>query len=309
MQDLIDVILPVFILIAAGYLAVWRGLFSQTLVDGVMKFAQSFALPCLLFKGVSALDLGVQIDPLMLLSFYTGAVAGFAAGLLGARFLFGRPWEECVAIGFIGLFSNSLLLGVPITERAYGVEALANNFTILAMHAPFCYALGITAMELARNAGGGVLSALPRIGRAMSRNPLVIGVCLGLIVNVTGLPLPTALDDAITMMTRAALPAALFGLGGTLYYYRPEGDMRLIFYVVAISIVMHPTITWLLGRWFAIPDAALRSAVITAAMAPGANAYLFANMYGVARRVAASAVLIATVLSIGTVWVWLRILP
>jgi len=309
MQDLIDVILPVFILIGAGYLAVWRGLFSQTLVDGVMKFAQSFALPCLLFKGVSALDLGVQIDPLMLLSFYAGAVAGFAAGLLGARYLFDRPWEDCVAIGFIGLFSNSLLLGVPITERAYGVEALANNFTILAMHAPFCYALGITAMELARNTGGGVLSALPRIGRAMSRNPLVIGVCLGLAVNVTGLPLPTALDDAITMMTRAALPAALFGLGGTLYYYRPEGDMRLIFYVVAISIVMHPTITWLLGRWFAIPDAALRSAVITAAMAPGANAYLFANMYGVARRVAASAVLIATVLSIGTVWVWLRILP
>ena len=44
-------------------------------------------------------------------------------------------------------------------------------------------------------------------------------------------------------------------------------------------------------------------------MAPGVNAFLFANLYGVAKRVAASTVLIATALSIGTVWVWLSILP
>ena len=44
-------------------------------------------------------------------------------------------------------------------------------------------------------------------------------------------------------------------------------------------------------------------------MAPGINAYVFANMYGRARRVAASSVLIATALSIGTVWLWLSALP
>ena len=48
---------------------------------------------------------------------------------------------------------------------------------------------------------------------------------------------------------------------------------------------------------------------LTAAMAPGVNAYLFANIYGVGRRVAASAVLIATAVSILTIWAWLAILP
>ncbi len=60
---------------------------------------------------------------------------------------------------------------------------------------------------------------------------------------------------------------------------------------------------------FRLDDAGLRSAVLTAAMAPGVNAYVFANLYGVAKRVAASTVLIATALSIGTVWAWLQILP
>jgi hypothetical protein len=39
------------------------------------------------------------------------------------------------------------------------------------------------------------------------------------------------------------------------------------------------------------------------------NAYVFANMYGVGKRVSASAVLVATGLSIFTTWVWLQILP
>ena len=38
-------------------------------------------------------------------------------------------------------------------------------------------------------------------------------------------------------------------------------------------------------------------------------AYVFANLYGVAKRVAASTVLVATGLSIATIWLWLQILP
>jgi malonate transporter and related proteins len=48
---------------------------------------------------------------------------------------------------------------------------------------------------------------------------------------------------------------------------------------------------------------------VTSAMAPGVNAFLFANMYGQARRVAASAVLLGTAVSIVTASFWLVLLP
>ena len=103
---------------------------------------------------------------------------------------------------------------------------------------------------------------------------------------------------------------ALFGLGGLLVRYRPEGDLNAISMVVAISLIVHPAITYGLGKWvFVLDQAQFRSAVITAAMAPGLNTYLFAHMYGAARRVAASAVLMATAVSILSVWIWLTILP
>ena len=164
-------------------------------------------------------------------------------------------------------------------------------------------------MEIARNRGGSVAALPGKVLSGMFHNALIVGITLGLFVNLGGIPLPGVLTDAIDLMVRAALPAALFGLGGILYRYRPEGDMKTILYVVAVSLVLHPTIVWMLGRWNDLSPEAFRSAILTAAMAPGVNTYVFANIYGKAKRVAASAVLIGTGLSIVTVWLWLAILP
>jgi len=308
MQALIEVILPVFFVIGFGYLAVWRGLFSPAGVDGLMKFTQNFAIPCLLFNAISTLDLSQSFGARLLFSFYLGATSGFILGLLGARYIFNRPWEDAVAIGFCCLFSNSVLLGLPITERAYGVDALAANYAIIALHSPFCYGLGITVMEIVRNRGGGGMKTLRAVSRAMFRNALVIGIALGFVVNLSNIQMPGVFMDAISLMVRAALPAALFGLGGVLVQYRPEGDMRTIAYICVVSLFVHPAIVWTMGSALEISQSAFRSAVLTSAMAPGINAYVFANMYGRAKRVAASAVLFATAGSVLSAWVWLTLL-
>ncbi|MBS0123213.1 AEC family transporter [Thetidibacter halocola] len=311
MQALLEVIMPVFLLIGAGYAAVWRGWFPDSAIDGLMIFTQNFAIPCLLFRAIWTLDLGPDFDPWLLVSFYTGSATSFAVGLLGARILFGRDWQDAVAIGFCCLFTNSLILGLPITERAYGADALAANYVIIAMHSPFCYGVGITAMELVRARAAGTPNRhLPgTVAKAMFRNALVIGIGLGLIANLANLSLPTTATDALDMMIRAALPTALFGMGGVLCRYRPQGDGRVIAFICVVTLILHPAITWTMGALGGLAQPAFRSAVLTAAMAPGINAYVFANMYGRARRVVASAVLLATGLSVLTAWVWLSLLP
>lgn len=312
MQSLLDVILPVFLIIGFGYAAAWRGLFSESAVEGLMRFAQNFAVPVLLFKSIAALDLAASLDPRVLLGFYAGAFISFGLGFAGSIWLLRRPATDAVAIGFCCLFSNALLMGVPITERAYGPEALAGNFAIISIHSPLLYAFGIALMEIVRNHGRGTAPARVAIAAlaGVCRTPMVIGIAAGFMVNLTGLPVPGVVAAAVSMMASAALPAALFGLGGVLLRYRPEGDLRAIALVCALSLLVHPAVTYASGRWgLGLDTAGLRSSVVTAAMAPGVNAYLFANMYGAARRVAASSVLIATAASVLTIWGWLAILP
>jgi predicted permease len=307
-QSLIDVILPVFLVIGAGYLATRRGYFQAGHVDALMKFTQSFAIPCLLFRAIATLDLSASFDPRLLISFYTGAAICFSLGMIGARLIFRRDWEDCVAIGFCCLFSNSVLLGLPITERAYGADNLTGNYAIIAFHSPFCYGLGITVMEIVRNKGAGGIATVKSVFSAMFKNVLILGIALGFVANLSGLWIPQAVDEALSLVIRAALPTALFALGGVLVQYRPEGDLRAIGFVCVISLMVHPALVWSMGTALKVQPDLFRSAVLNAAMAPGFNAYIFANMYGRAKRVAASSVLIATGSCILTVWLWLLIL-
>jgi len=195
-----------------------------------------------------------------------------------------------------------------VTERAFGAGALAPNYAIIAFNAPFCYLVGITTMEIVRAEARG-RHLVRAVANAIFRNALMIGIAAGFVVNLSGLTIPTVAQDALDLMIRAALPAALFGLGGVLYRYKPEGDVGPIAMLCALSLLVHPALAYAIGTIGGLSTGQMRSAVLTAAMAPGINAYIFADMYGVARRVVASTVLIGTALTVLGASFWLLVLP
>ncbi|MCP5073809.1 MAG: AEC family transporter [Rhodobacteraceae bacterium] len=309
MLDILQTVLPVFLVIGAGYCAVKFNLFAESHADALMKFTQNFAIPCLLFAAIARLDLEVVFRPQLLASFYSGSATCFVLGTLGARLFFNRQPGESVAVGFCGLFANSVLLGLPIIERAYGTDALEPVFAIIAIHAPFCYLLGITTMEFARADGRSFPATVRVVSRAMFSNALMIGLMLGFLANLSGVSLPETVNSAVDMLARAALPAALFGLGGVLVRYRLTSNIGEVGMIIVIKLVIHPAIALFMAtQVFDLNDVFTRAAVVTAAMAPGVNTYVFANMYNRAKGTAASSVLIGTAVSILSVSLWLGFL-
>jgi predicted permease len=306
--NILTIVTPVFLVVAAGYAAVWRGMFSNAAVDGLMVFTQKFAVPCLLFSAMSRLDVAAAFDLRVLAAYFISALTSFALAGFGARLLFSRPVEDCIAIGFAVMFANTLLLGLPVTERAYGSEALDANFTIIAFNAAFCYFVGITTMEFAR-AGFAGQALIRTVAGAMFRNEIMLSIAAGLTVNLLAIPVAEVFSDAVDLIGRAALPAALFGLGGVIYRYKPEGDTRTIVFLCVLSLLVQPGMSFALGHLLDLENEQLRSVVITAAMAPGITAYIFADMYGVARRVVASTILFGTALTVVTASFWLTVLP
>lgn len=303
------VVLPVFLVIGSGLLATRSGIFSASAVDGLMVYTQTFAVPCLLFRGLVDLDLGAAFDPRLLFSFYTGAVIAFAIAVVLERRVFRRRPGEAVAIGFGALFSNSVLLGLPIMARAYGTDALGPNFAIISIHAPFCYVVGITAMEIARADGATLVATARAIGRAVFRNALMIALALGFAFNLLGIPLPASVRSAVDMLADSALPAALFALGGVFTRYRIRSSLGEAGTIAFLSLFVHPTIAYVLAALvFDLPPEFVRSAVVTAAMAPGVNTYVFASLYARGQAQAASTILLATAASVLTVSVWLALL-
>jgi predicted permease len=305
----LQIILPVFLLISAGYLATRQKMFTAEQVDAVMKFAQGFALPCLLFSAVAKLDIEASFQPQLLISFYAGNTTVFILGALIARFVFKRPAGTSVAVGFSGMFANTVLLGLPIIERAYGPEALQPVYAIIAMHVPYCYLVGITTMEVARAGGQSLGNTLLRIFKEIFRNSLTIGLILGFIVNLTGITLPSFIWSPIQMMVSAAIPIALFSLGGVLVRYKLADRIGETIVVLVLKLFIHPGIAYFLAtQIFDMSFELTRAAVLAAAMAPGVNVYLFANIYDRAKGTAANAVLLGTITSLFSVSLWLYII-
>jgi predicted permease len=255
------------------------------------------------------LDFSEAFHPPMLAGFYAGALFSFVAGILLARFVWGRRPGEAVAVGFCAMFSNTVLLGIPIIARAYGEDVLTPAFGIVSLHAPCLYAVGMLTMELSRRDGRPLSVALKAAGKSILANPLMIGVVSGAALNFAGRPLPEFVLAAVSMLADSAIPVALVGMGAALTRYAVRAEVAESAMVSLLSLIVHPLIAFVLTHWvMGLSPDYVRAAVIIAAMPPGMNVYIFALMYDRAVALSASAVLIATGFSIATISIWLLIL-
>ncbi|MBC6442679.1 MAG: AEC family transporter [Rhodobacteraceae bacterium] len=309
MFDILETVLPVFLIVGAGYVAVRTGLFEGAFADGLMRFTQTFAIPCLLFLSIARLDLVTVFQPAILLTFYIGSALMFATMTLIARLVFQHRPGQAVAVGFCALFANSVLLGIPLVGRAFGEAALAPVVAIVAVHAPFCYTLGITTMEFARADGRPVPETLSIVLKSIFSNGLMIGILLGFAANLTGFMAPGPIIATLEMLAAAAIPAALFGLGGILVRYGVSQNPGEIAVIGGLRLVVHPLVVLFLAtQIFDLPPLATKALVLAAAMPPGVNVLVFATMYDRAKGVAAASILASTVAAVFSATAWLAIL-
>ena len=310
MLDLLNVIIPVFGIMAFGYLAVRFRLYPDDGVKGLVAFVNNFATPCLLCEAMLTSDFNSTFNPAIIVPFYIGALFSMLCGSLIARRGFRLRPGESVSSGFSAMFTNTVLIGIPVIQRAYGQGAMPTVFSIIAFHAPTLITLGMLTMELVRRDGAPIGKALGTALQRMVQNPLLWGVLLGVIGNRLGVKLPEPGTAFLTMMSAAVLPVSLFGLGGALNEYRISESWLQASVNSVFKLMIHPTIAYvLMVPVLHVPVEMARYAVLLAAMPAGINVYVFATYYDRAVNVAANVVLISTIASVATITFWLWVLP
>jgi malonate transporter and related proteins len=309
MLAILNVIIPVFAIIGLGYLAVRFRLYPPEGVRGLVAFVNNFATPCLLFLAMLNSDFSTAFNWSVIAPFYVGALFCLAAGAFIAMKIFKNRPGEAVSSGFAAMFTNTVLIGIPVVHRAYGDEALPIVFSIIALHASALITLAMLVMEVVRRDKAPIIKALGVAAVRIVQNPLLWGVALGLAVNVSGISLIEPVEAFFTMMAAAVLPAALFGLGGALNEYRLADNWSQALAMSVLKLVVQPAIAWVImvPVLRVDPDIA-RYGVLLAAMPAGINVYVFATYYNRGVNVAANTILISTVVSLLTISGWLYLL-
>lgn len=309
MLAIVNVVIPVFALMALGYFAVRFKLFPTEGVRGLVQFVNNFATPCLLFNAMANSDFSTTFNWAVIIPFYVGALVSFAVGSMIARGVFGNRPGESISSGFAATFTNTVLIGIPIMQRAYGGNALTTAFSIIAFHAPVLITVGMITMELVRRDGAPLGRTLRNAVLRVLMNPLMWGIVAGAVVNLMHIQLVEPAQAFITMMAAAVTPAALFGLGGALNEYKLQDSWAQSLSMALLKLILQPVIAYVLMiHVLKVDHEYARYGILLAAMPSGINAYVFATYYDRGVNVATNTVLITTVLSIVTVSCWLFIL-
>lgn len=309
MLSVLNVIAPVFVLIGLGYLAVRVRFYPQEGVKGLIAYVNNFATPCLLFRAMLDVDFSSAFNFAIIGPFYLGAFSVLIIGALVARLVFKRRPGEAVSVGFASMFTNTVLVGIPVIGRAYGQEAMPVVYSIIGLHAPILMTVGMLVMELARRDGRKISAALGQGVRKSLANPILIGIALGLVGNTAGIELSGIPEDVTLLLANTVMPVALFGLGGALNEYR-LGDTWVQALVTSfLQLIVHPAIAFVvMVPMLGVDPHWARYGVLLAAMPAGINVYIFATFYNRGIDVAANTILISTVLSLFTITGWLLLL-
>jgi len=123
LEPVFGAVLPVFGLVACGYLAGRFALVTQASSQALNQFVYAFALPAMLFVAVYRGSLEEILSGMFLLAVIAAtmgtAAVGFALSHFGAR---AAPAESTLR-ALNASFANTGYLGIPLVTVAYGERA------------------------------------------------------------------------------------------------------------------------------------------------------------------------------------------
>ncbi|MEJ8859288.1 AEC family transporter [Variovorax robiniae] len=301
----ISSLLPVVLLIAAGYLAGKRGWIGGKSVKDLSNLIFMLLAPALLFRSMST----VHVEQL---SLRPVAAYFLAAGMIFAATMLWRGFNRTAAVlALANTYSNTVMIGIALVGLAYGSSGMVVLLTLISLHSLVLLTSATVVLELAvahenaaQSGGRQDRKAMLRtVGRALRNaiiHPVPLPIIAGLLFAQTGWTLPVAIDTPINLLGQAFSPVALAMVGVTLALTPVGQHWRGALVQALFKNVVHPLLTLGLGWVLGLRGLPLAVMVVAAALPIGANVFLFSQRYHVAEELVTASVVVSTVLALVT---------
>ena len=224
-----NAVLPMFMLLAAGFLSQKAGVLTREDVPRFNKVAFRIFLPCLLFYNIYCSDLSAAVKPGLIIYAVCGVLLVFAAAYLSVQHLVWREdWKGVIAQGIFR--SNFVIMGIPIAQALVGADQLGAVTVLIAVVVPLFNFLSVYVLERFRGGNVNVRKVLLEV----AKNPLIISSLLGILCQLLGIRLPGLLEQTVSSLSVIASPLQLFLLGA---FFRFDGLGRYIKPLTAVTTV------------------------------------------------------------------------
>ncbi|HNC53160.1 MAG TPA: AEC family transporter [Accumulibacter sp.] len=292
----VELAAPLFVLVLVGYLLMRVCGWPSAMSENLSRFVFSVALPAMLFRMMSDLSHLPAVDTRLLLAFFGGCLIVFVIGRLLAWQLFALDGVGQSVFALGGIFSNNVLLGLPLAKVALGDAAVPSVALVLVFNALILWTLLTVSIEWTQH-GSFSVRGFAHTARGVLTNPIVAGILSGTLFGLGGLPLPVFVELPLGMVGQAAAPMALLALGMGLAEHGVRDGWRISVAISVVKLIVQPLVVWLLARLIGLPAMETRVVVLLASLAVGANVYLMSRQFKTLEGPVASSLVLTTALA------------
>ncbi len=305
--------LPIFLLILLGYGLKCLGMLGEKFVKEANQFNFTVTLPTLLFQDIMSADVAREFD-LGFLLFCAGAttVSFFGIWLAAGKVLKNRRiLGEFVQAAFR---CSAAVMGIAFVRNIYGDSGMAPMMIIGTVPLLNIYSVLVLTFEAPENGESPKetkAAGRDRMREALiniAKNPIIIGILLGLLAALVHLKLPLFLERSVGYVADLATPLALVCLGAAFEGRKALAKMKPALCASLIKLVVMPGAFLPLALWLGYRREALVALVVMLASPTTPSCYIMAKNMGHEGVLTSSVVVLTTLFAAVTLTLWLFLL-
>ncbi|MEI6895382.1 MAG: AEC family transporter [Colwellia sp.] len=277
---------PICLLLFMGYFLRKRNIINDEFIEIASKLVFKVTLPTLLFMNIIKIKPESQIDFSLVVYGVLANFIFFLLSILLTKYWVKDPKDHGVIIQ--GAYrSNIAIISLAYIASVYGDEGIALAAVYIACNTTLYNILAV--IVLSPKEKGFTTSMLFSLSKSIIKNPLIIGIVLGIVFFVLAIPVPQVIIDTGQYFSNMTLPIALLCIGGSLNLESLKNNSFNCYFSSALKIIVAPILitggaylfgfTGLsLGLVFFMSAAPTAAASYVMALSMGHNADLAANV-------------------------------
>ena len=290
--------LPTFAWVVLGLLLNRLGLLPEALTVKVSRLAFNFGLPLMLLAGAAQVDYSRLGNARYLLA---GVLATLLTLVLSGLYSHwrGHPQAERGIFVQAAFRSNLAIVGVALTFSAYGERGPALAALPVALMTALYNILAVWVL----NTTLGSKTSFGRVVLGVIRNPLIIGITVGVCLSLAGLADPGLFGPVSTGLSAFFLPLVLVCIGASMNPSRLYRAGALTWEATVWRLCVAPLLAVMLALLLGVRDEQLGVLFLLLATPVAASSHVMVVAARGDGTLAANLVVLTTLLSLVTITV------
>lgn len=295
-MDIIQILIPVFLVIGLGALSVFTKIFKPEDSYLFSRYDFYVGFPILIFYSLLHTDFAKISDLKFLGTNVFNLAIMFVLIFLVVK-LFKIPKKLWGIFLIAGTYGNVAYMGFPINQLMFGTDGIGYASIITGVVTVFCLTVGIFLLEF-------FVAKKPNfkaIFMHLARNPIIIGIVLGVIASALRVNMPVSIDNFLAIVSKSAGPIALFAIGMFMVGRSLTKHRKEIAILCILNLIFLPIITYFVGRTIGLGAVPFKISLLEAAMPLAATNFVVAQKYKIGEGIISSSIIISTLASIITI--------